>query len=660
MKKKYLIGIVALILALIATLNISVGIYARKYVTYDIELKPDQKIDNVVINNTKIPLDRYVNESVQIGQREKEDKEVDYLYTNSGGEIQIITSIVDNVHINFDGNLDNVEIYKNGELQSIENTAFISDYSIVSIIADSLNYYSILIFIVSFVVLLGLVILVFRFLDKVRENTIRIIDVVIFVCSVFLIYLSIFYISLSLIREVIVVPIIVVAALSLYYIKDTIKENIENAYIVLATFFGIAMLFLIPPFNVPDEGAHFIKSFETSYINNNDGGYSHLPKSIEDFFYKYVQGSHDGSTKYNGKNYLSDFLQNGEYDIRSENVKSYTNTKFLSVVPYIPSIITIAIGRLINLSPLLLVVIGKFTNLLITITLCYVALKKIPCFKKVLFVIALFPIFLHQAAAINMDWLTNLSSLLIVTCVFYYRQTEKEIGNKDIALMSLIAIILAYCKFGYFPILLMVLLIPNDKFKTKKCAIIFKTLFIIVPSLLSYLQNSSLGISNDSPYYHIEYALSHPFSAMKVYFATAFERMPLDIFRGLFDGFGVSTQWHSSLVMYVLIALYVLLIASSGNGEKQFNWKERTLMLILSFLMICIIYSAMFFGWTYFGAPTIDGLQPRYFIPPVILIYLAITNNAIKLDIKNKNIIYSFSMIAIYLLCFLTISLGFY
>ena len=660
MKKKYLIGIVALILALIATLNISVGIYARKYVTYDIELKPDQKIDNVVINNTKIPLDRYVNESVQIGQREKEDKEVDYLYTNSGGEIQIITSIVDNVHINFDGNLDNVEIYKNEELQSIENTAFISDYSIVSIIADSLNYYSILIFIVSFVVLLGLVILVFRFLDKVRENTIRIIDVVIFVCSVFLIYLSIFYISLSLIREVIVVPIIVVAALSLYYIKDTIKENIENAYIVLATFFGIAMLFLIPPFNVPDEGAHFIKSFETSYINNNDGGYSHLSKSIEDFFYKYVQGSHDGSTKYNGKNYLSDFLQNGEYDIRSENVKSYTNTKFLSVVPYIPSIITIAIGRLINLSPLLLVVIGKFTNLLITITLCYMAIKKIPCFKKVLFVIALFPIFLHQAAAINMDWLTNLSSLLIVTCVFYYRQTEKEIGIKDIALMSLIAIILAYCKFGYFPILLMVLLIPNEKFKDKKYAIIFKTLFIIVPSLLSYLQNSSLGISEDNPYYSFEFALSHPFSAMKVYFATAFERMPLDIFRGLFDGFGVSTQWHSSLVLYILVALYVILIATSGNGEKQFNWKERTLMLILSFLMICIIYSAMFFGWTYFGAPTIDGLQPRYFIPPVILIYLAITNNAIKLDVKNKNIIYSFSMIAIYLLCFLTISLGFY
>ena len=530
----------------------------------------------------------------------------------------------------------------------------------MSIIFDILNYYYIIILAVSFAVILGLVVLVFKFLDKINKKNINLLDVVIFICSVFLIYLSVFYISLSLIREVIVVPIIAVAALSLYYIKDTIKENIENAYIVLATFFGIAMLFLIPPFNVPDEGAHFIKSFETSYINNNDGGYSNLPKSIEDFFYKYVQGSHDGSTKYNGKNYLSDFLQNGEYDVRSENIKDYTNTKFLSVVPYIPSIITIAIARIINLSPLLLVVIGKFTNLLITITLCYLALKKISCFKKVLFVIALFPIFLQQAGAINMDWLTNLSSLLIVVSVFYYRQTEKEIGIKDIALMSLIAIILAYCKFGYFPILLMVLLIPNEKFKDKKYAIIFKTLFIIVPSLLSYLQNSSLGISNDSPYYHIEYALSHPFSAMKVYFATAFERMPLDIFRGLFDGFGVSTQWHSSLVMYVLIALYVLLIASSGNGEKQFNWKERTLMLILSFLMICIIYSAMFFGWTYFGAPTIDGLQPRYFIPPVILIYLAITNNAIKLDVKNRNTVYSYSMIAIYLLCFLTISLGFY
>ena len=658
MKRKYLIGIVALILSIVATVNISVGIYARKYVTYEAEVTANQRIDNVVINNTKIPLDRYVNENVKIGQ--KEDEASKYLYSDSIGKIEIMTSVVDDVCINFEGDTDDITVYKNGEIQTIYGSTFFYDYSVMSIIFDSLNYYSIIILAVSFAVILGLVVLVFKFLDKINKKNINLLDVVIFICSVFLIYLSVFYISLSLIREVIVVPIIAVAALSLYYIKDTIKENIENAYIVLATFFGIAMLFLIPPFNVPDEGAHFIKSFETSYINNNDGGYSHLPKSIEDFFYKYVQGSHDGSTKYNGKNYLSDFLQNGEYDVRSENIKDYTNTKFLSVVPYIPSIITIAIARIINLSPLLLVVIGKFTNLLITITLCYLALKKISCFKKVLFVIALFPIFLQQAGAINMDWLTNLSSLLIVVSVFYYRQTEKEIGIKDIALMSLIAIILAYCKFGYFPILLMVLLIPNEKFKDKKYAIIFKTLFIVLPSLLSYLQNSSLGISNDSPYYHIEYALSHPFSAMKVYFATAFERMPLDIFRGLFDGFGVSTQWHSSLVMYVLIALYVLLIASSGNGEKQFNWKERTLMLILSFLMICIIYSAMFFGWTYFGAPTIDGLQPRYFIPPVILIYLAITNNAIKLDVKNKNIIYSFSMIAIYLLCFLTISLGFY
>ena len=658
MKKKYLIGIVALILSIVATVNISVGIYARKYVTYEAEVTANQRIDNVVINNTKIPLDRYVNENVKIGQ--KEDEASKYLYSDSIGKIEIMTSVVDDVCINFEGDTDDITVYKNGEIQTIDGSTFFYDYSVMTIIFDSLNYYSIIILALSFAVILGLVVLVFKFLDKINKKNINLLDVVIFICSVFLIYLSVFYISLSLIREVIVVPIIAVAALSLYYIKDTIKENIENAYIVLATFFGIAMLFLIPPFNVPDEGAHFIKSFETSYINNNDGGYSNLPKSIEDFFYKYVQGSLDGSTKYNGKNYLSDFLQSGEYDIRSENIKDYTNTKFLSLVPYIPSIITIAIARIINLSPLLLVVIGKFTNLLITITLCYLALKKISCFKKVLFVIALFPIFLQQAGAINMDWLTNLSSLLIVVSVFYYRQTEKEIGIKDIALMSLIAIILAYCKFGYFPILLMVLLIPNEKFKDKKYAIIFKTLFIIVPSLLSYLQNSSLGISNDSPYYHIEYALSHPFSAMKVYFATAFERMPLDIFRGLFDGFGVSTQWHSSLVMYVLIALYVLLIASSGNGEKQFNWKERTLMLILSFLMICIIYSAMFFGWTYFGAPTIDGLQPRYFIPPVILIYLAITNNAIKLDVKNRNTVYSYSMIAIYLLCFLTIYLGFY
>ena len=661
MKRKILIVTLALILSIISTVNISIGIYARKHIIYEASLTSTQIINNIVINNTVMSLEKYINEDVKFGQKEEKGNSIKFLYSESSGKIKIVASIIDNVYINYDGDIENIQVYKDGKLQDVEGSAFIDDSSILSIIYDSLNYYSIIFLIISFGIILGLVFYIFKFIEKIKDNNVKISDVIFFICSIFIIFLSTFYIVLSLIREVIIVPIILVATILIYCIRGTLKDKIENCYLVLATIFGIAMLFLIPPFNVPDEGAHFIKSFETSYINNNDGGYTHMPKSIELIFDRYIQGSQDSSTKYNGKNYLSDFLQEGNYDERSERLQSYANTKFLSVVPYIPSIITIAIGRLINLSPLLLVIIGRFTNLLITIVFCYLSLNKIPYFKRILFIVVMLPIFIQQAAAINMDWLTNLMSVIIITLIFYYKENSNEINIKSRILILISAILLAFCKFGYFPISFMVLLIPNNRFKNKKQAVIFKVLFILLPSILSYLQNSGLGLSDDSPYYKISYALEHPISTIKIYFATAFERIPLDIFRGLFDGFGVSTQWHSSIVLYILIVLYAILIATAGNDDnKMINWKERTIMLVLSFIMICIIYSAMLFGWTYFGALTIDGLQPRYFIPPVLLAYIALSNNIINLNVKNKNIVYSSCLITVYLLCFLTISLGFY
>ena len=169
-----------------------------------------------------------------------------------------------------------------------------------------------------------------------------------------------------------------------------------------------------------------------------------------------------------------------------------------------------------------------------------------------------------------------------------------------------------------------------------------------------------MASDRETPYYTLEYALSHPFNVIKIYFQTAFDRFPLDIFRGMFDGFGVSTQWHNSLELYILIALYVILIATSGNDEPKFKWLDRVIMVIPALMIIFIIFSAMFFNWTKYGAYVIDGLQPRYFIPAISILVLALSNNLIKINVKNQNLIFSYSLILVYLLTFLTIVLGFY
>ena len=665
MKKKCAIIFLTIFISLIAAINFSVAIKAREQVNYETSITSKETIKSITINNTKMPLSLYLNDNLRIEKqpiKNQEDVLEEVIVTENYGTITFSTSVIDKVLINYGGNLENVKIYVNGEEKILDGSIYSNNMNIFDTISICISWNTLLMFVGFLPVMTLLIYYIEKFIKILKDNTQDIWHILLFVCAVFLLYFFMFYILLYTLRLAIVLIIMAILGYGIYYLRDTVKEHIENLYVLIVTVAGITMLFIIPPFNVPDEMAHFIKSFELTYISNIDNGYINLPLSIEELRDKYESDSYIGSTKYNGKNYFSDMLRKGEYNVLSDNVSSYNNTKNASAIPYIPSAITIFLARIFGLSPLMLLLFGRFTNLLITVICCYLAIKHIPCFKKVLFIVVLFPIYLHQAAALNMDWLTNVITVLIICFVFKYKKSKEIITKRQEILLASLGILLAFCKFGYFPILMSILLIPNCKFKNKKMGIIFKTLFIIVPSFISYLQNTGLGMpKGENPFYTISYTFEHPIDAIKVYFRTAFARLPLDIFRGLFDGFGVSTKWHSSLVLYILIIIYTLLILSSCNDEEtELTKKDRSILIIIAVMIIGIIYTAMYLNWTKIGSLQIDGLQPRYFIPPALLLYISISNNRIYMFVKNKNLIYSIGVYIVYILSFTTIVRGFY
>ena len=51
MKNKYVIYFITFVLAVIATLNICVSIYARQYVKYEIDVNNEVRLDNITVNN---------------------------------------------------------------------------------------------------------------------------------------------------------------------------------------------------------------------------------------------------------------------------------------------------------------------------------------------------------------------------------------------------------------------------------------------------------------------------------------------------------------------------------------------------------------------------------------------------------------------------------
>lgn len=653
--KKIWVYFFTFLISLVAVCNFSLALYARQYIKYEITVNKDVKVARVVINGTEIPRERYVNDLVYINQN-------DELTSNENGKITILTSKADDIFINFNTeDYSNINVLKDGINQPMHDNLFMNTNNMFNLIKLSLSKYSLLIFVIVYPIILLCVIELKKLFNKLKANEIKIIDIILGLLSLFLVYFTCFYIMLATFRELILIPMVIIASLGVYFLRNAFKNNIENAYLYFAIIFGITILFLLPPFGVPDENKHFVKSFEMSYGKVQDDGYVYLPKSLEDFSYKYTHSVLEYDTKYNGKNYFSDVFQTSDYGNLSESITSYSNTRNLGILPYLPSAILIAIGRILGFSPLILVLLGKFINLLIVILLCYNAIKLIPYYKKIMFVVTLFPIFIQQSAAINQDFLTNAIIVFIVALIFYFKEKIEKVDIKDMIILSISALVLALCKFGYFPILALVFLIPNEKFKNKKVGILFKSLLFIIPSMLSYLNNINVGAAKGkSIYYTYTYALKNPIKAIQIYLDTAVWRFDLDIFRGFFDGFAWSTIWNEPLVLSILSIMYVLLIAVKDDKDKKMDIKQKLLLLGIAFVVIFCVYSAMFFNWTKWGAEKIDGLQPRYFIAPALLIYMALSNDIFKLNIKNKNLLYSTVIVIVYTLILVTITIGFY
>ncbi|MBR2784474.1 MAG: DUF2142 domain-containing protein [Clostridia bacterium] len=113
--------------------------------------------------------------------------------------------------------------------------------------------------------------------------------------------------------------------------------------------------------------------------------------------------------------------------------------------------------------------------------------------------------------------------------------------------------------------------------------------------------------------------------------------------------------------MDLYLQYYILYLLSSEKQDvEKIEKKTRIVLFVIAFLLIGVVYSAMYLNWTNIGADTIDGLQPRYFTPAILCLALAFSNSIIKIDVNNKEKLDTILMCVIYVCVFSTIILGFY
>ena len=294
----------------------------------------------------------------------------------------------------------------------------------------------------------------------------------------------------------------------------------------------------------------------------------------------------------------------------------------------------IFIAKMLEMPVIFSLWLGRLCNLLLLYSgIVYFAIKKTPAFKKELLVLACLPMAVFQATSMSSDGIIFALAILNISYFIQMMYKSEIISNKNIIIYLATGVLIGLIKFPYIFLLLMLFLIPANKFKTKKIAIISKItvlVLIVIAGLYSnFYASKELLKSGRLDYYiqnnvnstsQISYILHNPTSTA-ITFVKSLIFLPYLIF--------IKDCSFFHLILFPGLAVYnalclIFFIAFIFLSEDLKIVKRKKLELIILFL---IIYTSIFFiqylSWTPVGYDGILGVGARYFIPILAILPLA-------------------------------------
>lgn len=426
-----------------------------------------------------------------------------------------------------------------------------------------------------------------------------------------------------------------------------IKRNfIEITFIVLCLVFGTLFAFSNGPFQSPDEYVHFYRVYQISSghifgetLKGKNGAY--VPKAVIDSANKVSENvPMHPNIKINVKN-LKKELKVPINNNKKMKFYYFTNSSLYSPIVYIPQVVGMLIGRMLNLSTITILYISRLLNLICYAVLILASMKLLNNKKLLISVFALSPMILYQAASVSADALTN--GLAIFTlCYFlqFYYDKDKKISNKEIVIMFLLVIMMSLCKQIYFLFALLFFVIPREKIENKKLYYVLPICMLFLGVIVTYVWSA---LTHGNPTTHPEaganaskqvaYILENPVEYIKVFLRTA--RIECV---NLVKEFVGKLGWLDTDLPIYIPAVYLILfvLAALVNTKKSISNKLKILLLVIFCSFVVLTFTALYVSFTPVKAITIIGIQGRYFIPVALMFFLVFDKSHFNIKYLDK------------------------
>jgi uncharacterized membrane protein len=434
-------------------------------------------------------------------------------------------------------------------------------------------------------------------------------------------------------------PVILIHLLKVRLIVKNILSSPERIFLIVGGVFGVAMLIVMPPFMVPDEGAHLMRTYQVS-----EGG----------VFSKIVDKKMGGSLpldiiKANSELSTMSIIKGGrpaiprltylkhKVNFNDKEFVAFNNTALYSPVAYIPQSIGINIAKVAYPSPLAMVYLGRVCNFLFFVLAIFFAIRYIPVGKWALTVIALIPMTIHQAISLSSDVMTISLAFLAVSLLTKLMLQKSKITSLQVRLLLILALLLGLVKPTFALFILPVLalsgsIFPDNKFKTKVilgaliAAFGSTLIWYLAIRLLHYnldVGDMIVGSTGINPAGQIAFVLTHPLGYLSTLFNTflynrsSLPSSPDNLWistYGVFSWLVYGMPWRSAIIGFGLLAAS-LIVYPENKDAKSMTTSTRATFITICCLMMLASATVLYISWTKVGSPVIEGLQGRYFLP---------------------------------------------
>lgn len=426
------------------------------------------------------------------------------------------------------------------------------------------------------------------------------------------------------------------------YIINTRKLSPEKVWLIVAITYLLPIMFIIPPYQVPDEPVHFYNAYRISQLDKNKSLYDNLnnpelivPNSINCLNYSKIQIEN----KVSNFNEVLDCLK------EEENASDYTYDDYNYLTTrtgYLASSLGIKIADRATNSSLFIFFAGRVVNFIISTLIIFVAIKITPKGKNILLTVGTMPMFVQQLGSYSYDTVINSLSLLSISIIINMMNSKRISWKISTLFLILSGMFIADIKIIYITIFLLLLFIPNEKFKRKYNKYIYCFGIILVSCLLGKIVQSIFYNGNTSSWFasseNLNNILNNPLQIFPVAINT-FKENGQFYLRSLVGYFGWF-EYHLNDIFILAYSLYFIYIIKNTSLGKQ-KCFDKLIVILGLLISFAGIFASMYFTWTEPGLSYVVGVQGRYFIPLLIpfLLLFALKNKEKK---ENEKITYNF------------------